>query len=103
MLAPGDADEHEEVLVDGDHADRAVVAGDLAERVAEGVDGVVGGRGDLLHLPRPVVAERSQREVDLAGLLGHAHTSLVLGPPMSQKGGGPPTLSGVSIGERPPH
>ena len=82
----GDADQHEEVLVDGDHPDRAVGAGDLAQRVAQGVDGVEGGRGDVLHLPVAVLEEGDQRVVDLAVLFGHGDPSPGFGPLQCRRG-----------------
>ena len=51
------------------------VAGDLAQGVAQGVDGLEGGRGDVLQLPVAVLEEGDQRVVDLAVLLGHVRPS----------------------------
>ena len=73
----GDPDDHEEVLVDRDHADGAAVTGEAAQRVGEGVDVGQHVVGQLLDLPHALLAVGGQGEVDSVQLLGHdVHTPL---------------------------
>ena len=67
----GDADDHEEVLVDGDHADGAAVTGEAAQGVGERVDVAEDVVGELLDLPDALLAVGGQGEVDSVLLLGH--------------------------------
>ena len=75
MLGPGDAHDHEEVLVDGDHRHRPAVAGEPAQGVGHGLDVVEQVVGELLDGPRALLAEGGQGEVDPLELVGHGSTS----------------------------
>ena len=86
MLAPGDPDDDEEVLVDRDHADRPAVAGEAAQRVGQGVEVHEHVVGELLHLPDALLAVGGQGEVDSVDLVGHVT----------------PPIKPCVVGERPP-
>ena len=60
----GDADDEEEVLVDGDQADRAAVTGEPAQRVREGLDVAQDVVDELLEPPDPLLAVGREGEVD---------------------------------------
>ncbi len=86
-VRPGDPDDHEEVLVDRDQADRAAVAGEPAQGVGEGLDVPEGVVGELLHLPDAFLPVGGQREVHSVLLVGHAHSSRSRG--RTQRGSSP--------------
>ncbi len=80
MVAPGDADDDEEVLVDGDHRHRAAVARDAAQRVGDRLDVAEVVVGQVLHGPLTVRAEGREGEVDPVVVLDHPTS--VTDPPL---------------------